>query len=212
MSGPRKTSERGKRILDVTLTLLALILTVPLFLIVSMAIRLDSPGPILFRQQRVGRHGQAFWIYKFRTMFVGSSAGPGGAVIEDKPVDPHDPSITRVGWLLRALSLDELPQLLNVLAGDMSLVGPRPTIPAQVAKYTEVERQRLEVLPGITGLAQISGRNNLDWPARIRLDIDYVRSRSMALDLSILLRTVFYVLRPWGIYHRSGASTGTASN
>jgi lipopolysaccharide/colanic/teichoic acid biosynthesis glycosyltransferase len=158
--------------------------TSPLLATAAVAIKLDDGGPVFYRQQRVGLHGREFELLKLRTMEVGAeSRGAGLAVNEG------DPRITRAGRLLRRLSLDELPQLWNVVRGDMSLIGPRPTLAYQVDRYTPRQRRRLEVKPGITGWAQIHGRARLPWSDRIELDVWYVEHRSPLLDLKILART-----------------------
>jgi len=195
--------EKGKRVLDLVLAGGVLLFLAPVLLLVVAAIRLESGGPAMFRQDRVGKDGTIFRVSKFRTMRVGAhTSGEGGKVREDRPLDPQDPAITRVGRLLRATSLDELPQLINVLRGEMSLVGPRPTIPEQAARYGPRERIRLSVPPGLTGLAQVSGRNELSWPERIEIDLDYVARRSFALDLAIILRTPWALIRRRGVYRR----------
>ena len=173
------------RALDVVLAALALALCAPLLLVAVVAIRLESPGSPLYRQRRVGLHGAPFDVLKLRTMVSGAEGMGSGLA-----VDQGDARITRVGALLRRLSLDELPNLVNVLRGEMALVGPRPTVPAQVEQYTERQRRRLEVRPGITGWAQVNGRAALPWSERIELDVWYVDHRSTALDLRILARTV----------------------
>jgi lipopolysaccharide/colanic/teichoic acid biosynthesis glycosyltransferase len=182
------------RLADTAIASLALFLTGPLALLAALAIKLDSPGPILYRQLRVGRDGRPFELYKFRTMVPGSDPiGIGSAVSAD------DPRVTRVGRLLRRFSLDEVPNLLNVLRGEMAIVGPRPTIPAQVELYTRRQRRRLEVLPGLTGWAQVSGRAGVSWEERIELDVWYVEHRSPALDLRILGRTAALLLSGRGL-------------
>jgi lipopolysaccharide/colanic/teichoic acid biosynthesis glycosyltransferase len=172
------------RALDVAGASVALALASPLLGLAALAIKLEDRGPVLYRQRRVGLNGQEFGLVKLRTMVVGAeSQGAGWAVNEG------DPRITRTGRLLRRLSLDELPQLWNVVRGDMSLVGPRPTLAYQVERYTERQRRRLDVKPGITGWAQIHGRARLPWEDRIELDVWYVEHRSARVDLTILLRT-----------------------
>ena len=167
----------------------------PLLVLAGLAIRLESRGPAFYRQRRVGRHGVPFELWKLRTMVPGAEAmGAGIYLVEG------DPRITRVGRLLRRLSLDELPNLLNVLKGDMAIVGPRPTIQEQVDRYTERQRRRLEVKPGITGWAQVNGRTSLPWPDRIELDVWYVENRSFWLDLRILARTVRLLATGHGLY------------
>ena len=173
-----------KRVLDVTLAAVTLTLASPLLALSAVAIKLEDRGPALFRQTRVGLGGREFGILKLRTMVVGAeSTGAGLAV------NRGDSRITRVGRVLRRLSIDELPQLWNVLAGDMSVVGPRPTVGWQVERYTERQRRRLDVLPGITGWAQVNGRASLPWDERIELDVWYVEHASLWLDLRILART-----------------------
>ncbi len=162
---------------------------------VALWIRRDSPGPALFRQQRVGYAGRPFTLLKFRSMVVGAHAmGAGLAVAEG------DDRITAAGAILRRLSLDELPQLWNIVRGDMSLVGPRPTVASQVERYDARQRRRLLARPGLTGLAQVSGRTTLPWSERITMDLDYVDGWSMRRDLAILARTVAVVLRREGTY------------
>jgi lipopolysaccharide/colanic/teichoic acid biosynthesis glycosyltransferase len=160
-------------------------------------VRLEDDGPVFFRQERVGQDARPFEVLKLRTMIVDAhTQGAGYAV------DKGDSRITRIGHLLRKTSIDELPQLWNVLRGEMSLVGPRPTLAYQVERYTDRQRRRLEVKPGLTGWAQVNGRASLSWPERIELDVWYVEHRSLALDLRILLRTVSVLLRP-GVVYRS---------
>jgi lipopolysaccharide/colanic/teichoic acid biosynthesis glycosyltransferase len=172
------------RALDVAGASLALALASPALAIAALAVKLEDGGPVLYRQRRVGQRGEEFELVKLRTMVVGAERqGAGWAVNEG------DPRITRAGRLLRRLSLDELPQLWNVVRGDMSLIGPRPTLSYQVERYTPRQRRRLEVKPGITGWAQIHGRARLPWDERIELDVWYVEHRSPWVDLRILLRT-----------------------
>jgi lipopolysaccharide/colanic/teichoic acid biosynthesis glycosyltransferase len=195
------------RQLDVVVSAVLLAVTSPLIAAAAVAIKLETPGPVLFRQQRVGRAGRPFEMLKLRTFQHG--APPEGTWV---PLDErNDPRITRVGRWLRATSLDEVPNLVNVLRGEMALVGPRPTIPAQVAEYTEVQRRRLEVLPGITGLAQVSGRRALDWPDRIAIDVWYVDNRTPLLDLRVLLRTAAQMLGLDRGKSRRGNGTGPGS-
>jgi lipopolysaccharide/colanic/teichoic acid biosynthesis glycosyltransferase len=172
------------RALDVAGASVALALTSPVLGLAALAVKLEDGGPVLYRQRRVGLHGEEFELLKLRTMVEGAERqGAGWAVNEG------DPRITRVGRFLRRLSLDELPQLWNVVRGDMSLIGPRPTLAYQVERYTTQQRRRLEVKPGITGWAQIHGRARLPWEERIELDVWYVEHRSPLVDLQILLRT-----------------------
>ena len=159
-------------------------LTSPLLALAAVAIKVEDGGPVLYRQKRVGRGGTEFELLKLRTMEVGAERRGAGFA-----VDAGDPRITRVGGLLRRLSLDELPQLWNVVRGEMSLVGPRPTLAYQVERYTPRQRRRLDVKPGITGWAQVNGRARLPWDDRIELDVWYVEHRSTRLDLRILART-----------------------
>jgi lipopolysaccharide/colanic/teichoic acid biosynthesis glycosyltransferase len=170
--------------LDIAVAGIGLAAGAPLLGLAALAIKLDDGGPVLYRQARVGRDGVDFELLKLRTMVVGAETqGAGWAV------DRGDPRITRVGRVLRRLSVDELPQLWNVLRGDMSVIGPRPTLRYQVERYTERQRRRLSVLPGLTGWAQVNGRAELSWDERIELDVWYVEHRSARLDLRILLRT-----------------------
>jgi lipopolysaccharide/colanic/teichoic acid biosynthesis glycosyltransferase len=172
-----------------------LVLSSPLLLAAVVAIRLESSGPALYRQRRVGKDGVPFELWKLRTMVPDAEAmGAGIYVLEG------DPRITRVGRFLRRVSLDELPNLINVLKGEMALVGPRPTIQEQVDRYTERQRRRLQVKPGITGWAQVNGRTSLPWPERIELDVWYVAHRSLWLDLRILARTVRLLVTGHGLY------------
>ena len=171
------------------------VLTLPLLVLAAVAIRLESRGPVFYRQLRVGRGGEPFELWKLRTMVPGAeSMGAGIYVLEG------DPRITRVGRLLRRLSLDELPNLFNVLKGDMAIVGPRPTVQEQVDRYTDRQRRRLEVKPGITGWAQVNGRTSLSWPERIELDVWYVEHRSLRLDARILLKTARMLATGHGLY------------
>jgi lipopolysaccharide/colanic/teichoic acid biosynthesis glycosyltransferase len=187
--------EAAKRALDVVGAGVGLTLGAPVLAAAALAIRLDDGGPVFFRQQRVGRDGATFEVLKLRTMIVDAhTQGAGFAV------DRGDSRITRIGNLLRKTSVDELPQLWNVLRGEMSLVGPRPTLAYQVERYTDEQRRRLDVRPGLTGWAQVNGRASLSWPERIELDVWYVQHRSLALDLRILLRTVGVLLRPATVY------------
>ncbi len=183
------------RPLDVLAAALGLLLTSPLLAAAAAAIRLESDGPVVYRQRRVGKEGVPFEMLKLRTMVSGAeSIGAGLAV------DAGDPRITRVGALLRRLSLDELPNLVNVLRGEMAIVGPRPTVQAQVDQYTDRQRRRLEVRPGITGWAQVNGRASLPWHERIELDVWYVDHRSLRLDITIVARTLRLLVTGGGLY------------
>jgi lipopolysaccharide/colanic/teichoic acid biosynthesis glycosyltransferase len=175
---------RLNRALDAAVAALGLAVASPLLAAAAVAIRLEDGGPVLYRQTRVGRDGVDFELLKLRTMVVGAERQGAGFA-----VDEGDPRITKVGAVLRKLSIDELPQLWNVVRGEMSLIGPRPTLRYQVERYDERQRRRLDVLPGITGWAQIHGRASLSWPERIELDVWYVEHRSPLVDLTILLRT-----------------------
>jgi lipopolysaccharide/colanic/teichoic acid biosynthesis glycosyltransferase len=177
------------------LAALLLLVAAPVLILAWLAIRLSSRGPAIYRQRRVGKAGAEFDLLKLRTMVAGAERmGPGLAV------DEGDPRITRVGGLLRRFSLDELPNLVNVLAGDMSIVGPRPTVQEQVSQYTDRQLGRLAVEPGITGWAQVSGRAALPWHERIELDLDYIERWSLRLDLRILLRTARLLMTGRGLY------------
>jgi lipopolysaccharide/colanic/teichoic acid biosynthesis glycosyltransferase len=184
-----------RRLFDVVVAGVALIVTAPIVALAMLAIRLESKGDAIYRQRRVGRDGREFDVLKLRTMVHGAEhIGSGMAV------DAGDARITRVGRFLRRTSIDELPNLVNVLRGEMAIVGPRPTIPVQVAQYTERQRGRLAVRPGITGWAQVRGRASLPWSERIELDLWYIEHRSWRLDLEILRRTVTVLLGGTGLY------------
>jgi lipopolysaccharide/colanic/teichoic acid biosynthesis glycosyltransferase len=188
-------SGRVSRALDAVLAALLLLVASPLLLAAAIALKLESRGPVIYRQLRVGLDGRSFEMWKLRTMVSGAEAmGAGIYVLEG------DARITRVGRLLRRFSLDELPNLVNVVRGEMALVGPRPTIQEQVDRYTDRQRRRLEVKPGITGWAQVNGRASLPWPERIELDVWYVDHRSLWLDVRILLRTARLLLTGHGLY------------
>lgn len=199
-----------KRFLDVALSGMVLIITFPVIVGCALAVWWTSPGPIFFRQRRLGLRGRSFCVLKFRSMVHNAPDmrnADGSAYTGD-----DDPRVTRVGRFLRKASLDELPQLFNVLRGDMSLVGPRPDQVDQIRFYTETEKRKLLVRPGITGLAQISGRNSISWERRKALDVEYVDRQSFFLDLSIVARTIPYVLlrrdtTSDDISSKSGAST-----
>jgi lipopolysaccharide/colanic/teichoic acid biosynthesis glycosyltransferase len=184
-----------KRILDLSIAVPAALVTAPIVGLFALMIRLESKGHPIYRQARVGRRGEQFQIYKLRTMVSGAEFIGAGLALQE-----GDERITRMGSLLRRYSLDELPNLWNVVRGEMSIVGPRPTIPVQVSQYTERQKGRLEVKPGITGWAQVNGRAALPWNDRIELDIWYVKHQSLALDLRILARTVRLVCTGQGLY------------
>jgi lipopolysaccharide/colanic/teichoic acid biosynthesis glycosyltransferase len=193
----------AKRLTDLLLTLMCLLAIWPLFALIALAIKADSRGPVFFVQTRVGRAGRTFGMVKFRSMVVDAEAQL-AAVQGDRAglcfKAKDDPRITRLGHLLRRTSLDELPQLWNVLLGQMSLVGPRPALPREVAAYPAAARERLAVLPGITGLWQVSGRADLSFDDMVALDVEYVRHPSLRRDFGILLRTVRVVLNGRGAY------------
>jgi lipopolysaccharide/colanic/teichoic acid biosynthesis glycosyltransferase len=183
------------RALDLAIAGVLLVVTAPFLGLAALAIRLESRGPVFYRQRRVGEDGRPFELLKLRTMVPGAETmGAGIYVLEG------DARITRVGRLLRRFSLDELPNLVNVLRGELAIVGPRPTVQEQVDRYTERQRRRLEVKPGITGWAQINGRTSLPWPERIELDVWYVEHRSLRLDLQILARTARMLASGRGLY------------
>jgi lipopolysaccharide/colanic/teichoic acid biosynthesis glycosyltransferase len=184
-----------RRAIDLVIGVAGSAVTAPVIALLALAIRLESPGHPVYTQTRVGKRGEPFSIYKLRTMVRGAEFTGAGLAIQE-----GDDRITRVGKLLRRYSLDELPNLWNVVRGDMSIVGPRPTLPIQVQQYTERQRGRLAVKPGITGWAQINGRASLPWAERIELDLWYVEHRSLVLDLRIILRTVGMVVTGQGLY------------
>jgi lipopolysaccharide/colanic/teichoic acid biosynthesis glycosyltransferase len=190
-----------RRAIDIVVSATALAFASPILLVAAVAIRVESPGPIIYRQRRSGLQGREFDVLKLRTMVDGAEHKGAGLAINE-----NDSRITRVGALLRRTSLDELPNLVNVLRGEMSLIGPRPTLPVQVAQYTERERGRLAIKPGITGWAQVNGRASLPWSERIELDLYYIEHRSPALDAQILRRTVSMVLGGSDLY--KGAAGG----
>lgn len=189
-----------KRLFDVLISLMLLLMLLPLFLVTALLIRLESPGPVLFSQQRVGLNGRFFSFYKFRSMVINAAElkdqllkqneSQAGVIFKMK----RDPRITRVGRFIRKFSIDELPQLYNVLIGDMSLVGPRPPLPREVAEYTLEDRKRLHVKPGITCIWQVSGRSDIPFDQQVSLDKQYIHSQSLWRDLMILLKTIPAVL------------------
>lgn len=190
-----------KRFSDIILSLIMLIVMSPIFLGIAIAIKLDDGGPTFYRQERVGRDERLFYIYKFRTMVVDAEKiGSGFIVTED------DPRITRIGRILRYTSLDELPQLINILKGEMSFVGPRPTLRYQVEKYNDRQRQRLSVKPGVTGWAQVNGRNVISWPERIEYDLWYVDNWSLFLDVKIFFKTFVVILKKQDLYRQDGST------
>jgi undecaprenyl phosphate N,N'-diacetylbacillosamine 1-phosphate transferase len=186
----------AKRGLDLLVSASVLLAGAPVLVLIGLAVKSTSAGSILFVQDRVGKDGKRFRTYKFRTMIEGAANQGAGHLIEGE----DDPRITRVGRFLRSWGLDELPQFINILKGDMSVVGPRPTLPYQVEQYDDFQRRRLEVRPGVTGWAQIHGRNLLSWPERIEYDVWYVDNWSLALDAEIILKTPSVLLRREGLY------------
>lgn len=199
MPEDRTTYLRVKRMMDLILSLAALPIVLPILLVASIAIRMDSPGPALFVQTRIGLHGRHFALYKLRTMVANAEELKASTLdsrtIHFKTLD--DPRITRVGRFLRKTSLDELPQLFNVIRGDMSLVGPRPTS-LNLATYEPWHERRLEIRPGVTGLWQVSGRNAMTFDERVKLDIEYIDHLSLANDLKLLGQTVLVVVKGKG--------------
>ena len=180
-----------KRLLDIMFSFIGIVVVSPVLAIVALAVKLDSKGPVIFKQERLGKDGKVFLIYKFRSMCVGAEKmGSGQYSFKG------DSRITRVGKIIRATSLDELPQFFNIIKGDMSFIGPRPTLtyhPWKLEEYTDFQRRRFEVRPGITGLAQVNGRKKIDWVERIKYDVEYVDNMSPALDCKILFKTVVNV-------------------
>jgi lipopolysaccharide/colanic/teichoic acid biosynthesis glycosyltransferase len=195
-----------KRGLDIVASFCALVLLSPLFTLIALLIKLEDRGPILFPQIRVGRHGREFRMFKFRSMRVDAEARLKELLAKNQHEHgitfkiKNDPRITVIGRWLRKFSFDELPQFYNVLIGDMSLVGPRPPVPREVAKYTLADRRRLAVTPGITCIWQISGRAEIDFPGQVQLDVRYIESRSFSQDVKILLKTIPAVLSGTGAY------------
>ncbi|OAO77948.1 Undecaprenyl-phosphate galactosephosphotransferase [Geobacillus stearothermophilus] len=196
----------AKRIMDICGALAGLICLSWLFLIVALLIKLEDPkGPVFFKQVRVGKDGKEFYMYKFRSMVTNAEEllesllplnETTGAMFKMK----NDPRVTKIGKFIRKTSIDELPQLWNVLKGDMSLVGPRPPLPREVAQYTEYDKQRLLVTPGCTGLWQVSGRNDLGFNEMVELDLKYIRERSILYDLKIILKTIKIMIKPNSAY------------
>jgi exopolysaccharide biosynthesis polyprenyl glycosylphosphotransferase len=195
----------AKRALDLTLVSVGMLVVGPLMLLIALAVKLDSPGPIFYRQKRVGKDGHRFWMLKFRSMGQDADKRLADLKVQNEATGPlfkmrRDPRVTRVGGILRRWSLDELPQLLNVLRGDMSLVGPRPPLPSEVEQYEDWHMGRLRAMPGLTGLWQVSGRSEVPFHDMVRLDLHYIRNWSLAFDLEILLRTIPAVLTNRGAY------------
>jgi lipopolysaccharide/colanic/teichoic acid biosynthesis glycosyltransferase len=193
--------EPFRRVFDIVVSTAVLILLSPLIALAAIAIKVTSRGPVIYRQQRVGRHGHQFDVLKLRSMVAGAEHKGAGLA-----VNKGDSRITTVGRVLRRTSLDELPNLVNVIKGEMSIIGPRPTVQVQVDQYTDRQRRRLELKPGITGWAQVNGRATLPWPERIELDIDYIDRRSTRMDLRILAMTVKQMIS--GQDHYKGKTGG----
>ena len=196
---------RQKRIFDVAICLLSLPVTLPLMATVALAVRLESEGGVIFRQTRLGRWGKPFTCFKFRSMQIDAEEVKQQLTQHNEVDGPvfkmkRDPRVTRVGRIIRKLSLDELPQIFNVLRGDMSLVGPRPPVPSEVLEYTSYQMQRLQTIPGLTGLQQVSGRSDLEFEQWVAYDLQYVAEQSLRKDIEILLRTVPAVVSGRGAY------------
>lgn len=201
----RKIVRNLKRALDLLVALVGLVLISPIMILTAIAVKLDSPGPILFRQTRVGRWGEHFPCYKFRSMYIDAEQRLQELMAQNEADGPvfkmkNDPRVTRVGRVIRKLSIDELPQLFNVLKGEMSLVGPRPALPREVSQYEFDQIRRLHAVPGITGLQQVSGRSNVDFKRWIELDLQYIAEQSLWKDIEILLKTIPAVLASRGAY------------
>ncbi|MBE6391265.1 MAG: sugar transferase [Lentisphaerae bacterium] len=201
-----RTSQTFKRLMDILLSIVAVIAGSPVFLITALLVKVTSPGPIIFSQVRVGKHGRHFKFYKFRSMYIDAEARKAELLKLNESGDgvifkmKRDPRITPVGRFIRKFSIDELPQLFNVLLGDMSLVGPRPPLPSEVRTYTLEERKRLNITPGITCLWQVSGRSELPFSKQIALDKEYIASRSAWKDFLILLKTIPAILTGRGAW------------
>jgi len=195
-----------KRLIDVVASIILLIVLIPLFIVIMILIYKDSPGPVFYKQTRVGRWGKLFVMWKFRSMYLDADVRlkeimaqnemTGGVIFKMK----NDPRIIPIGRFIRKASIDELPQLWNVLKGDMSLVGPRPALPSEVNQYSLQDRQRLEVIPGITCIWQVSGRSSIPFPQQVQLDVQYIQSHSVWLDIKLLLQTIPAVLLSRGAY------------
>ena len=193
-----------KRAVDIVIATLGLIILAPFLLVVAILIKIDSSGPVFFRQIRCGKNGRHFKIVKLRTMFADAEEQKPSLMSQNEMDGPvfkmrNDPRITRVGRLLRRLSIDELPQFWNVLKGDMSLVGPRPPVPVEVAEYATFDRRRLSMRPGITCLWQVNGRNSIGFADWVKLDLEYIDTWSLSQDLKILARTVPAIFRGTGL-------------
>jgi len=187
----------SKRIIDFILSLLGISILFPLFVLLAFIIKVEEPrGPVIFKQIRIGKDGQAFYMYKFRSMVTNAEDLKVSLSNQNEAAGPvfkikHDPRVTKVGWFIRKTSIDELPQLLNVLKGEMSLVGPRPPLPEEVEKYTSYERQRLSVIPGLTCYWQVSGRSNISFDRWVELDLKYIKERNLFIDIKLIFKTIF---------------------
>ena len=201
-----RCSYAAKRLIDVTGSLVGMVLLSPLLLGIALAVKLTSPGPVIFSQVRVGRYGRHFRFYKFRSMYIDAEARKAELLSKNESKDgvifkmKDDPRITRIGKFLRRTSLDEMPQLWNVFIGDMSLVGPRPPVPSEVAEYTLEDRKRLDVIPGITCLWQIKGRSEIPFNEQVRLDKEYILAPGFWKDVKILLKTIPAIIGGKGAY------------
>jgi exopolysaccharide biosynthesis polyprenyl glycosylphosphotransferase len=200
-----KLARNLKRILDFAVALAMVIIAAPIMILTALAIKLDSPGPVLFKQTRVGKWGEQFPCYKFRSMYVDAEQRLKELATLNEADGPvfkikDDPRVTRVGRIIRKLSIDELPQLFNVLKGEMSLVGPRPALPREVAQYEYDQIRRLHAMPGITGLQQVSGRSDVDFKRWVELDLQYIAEQSLWKDIQILLKTIPAVIWSKGAY------------
>jgi len=195
-----------KRLVDIFASGILLLVLMPFFLFLAVLIRFESPGPVLFRQTRVGRWGELFTMWKFRSMYADAEARKAELLKQNEMLGGvtfkmrHDPRVTRIGRFIRKTSIDELPQLWNVFKGDMSLVGPRPPVPAEVNEYSLADRRRLEVIPGITCIWQVSGRSEIPFDQQVELDVDYIQSQSLWTDIKILLKTIPTLLLGKGAY------------
>lgn len=195
-----------KRFFDITISAISIILLIPFLSLIALLIRLDSPGPIFFYQMRVGKQGRQFKMYKLRSMYTDAEERKAALMKKNEMKDgilfkmKKDPRITRMGRFIRKFSIDEIPQLFNVLLGDMSLVGPRPPLPCEVAKYTAHQRLRLKVTPGITCIWQVSGRSELSFREQVELDLLYIKNQSLKYDFLLLLKTIPAVLKARGAY------------
>jgi len=201
-----RLSYMAKRLLDIAVSTLALVALLPIFVVTALSIVVENPGPVFFVQTRVGRNGRHFRFYKFRSMVVNAEKLKTELAARNESKDgvifkmKKDPRITRTGRVIRKFSIDELPQLINVLKGDMSLVGPRPPVPKEVEQYTLEQRKRLHAIPGITGLWQVSGRSDIPFTDQVRLDLQYIQSAGVINDLRLLLKTIPAVLSGKGAY------------